>query len=181
MDNLAQFGEKLVELRRSNPDLVGPDSLTVWKSDISEAYRLCPLHPFWQIKQGVRAGSDYHVDHCIVFRNSASPAIFIAFNSLVTWIAKYKRNISFIMTYLDYSSGCTWTDDVTFYRPYNKFLPTPQARLLTLWDDLGIPHKEKKQIHGASIPIIGIQVNPNEVSYTLPEDSHQKLIAELTE
>lgn len=181
MDNLAQFGEMLMELRRDNPDLVGPNSLTVWKSDISEAYRLCPLHPFWQIKQGVRLGSDYHVDRCIVFGSSASPAIFIAFNSLVTWIAKNKRNIPFIATYLDDSSGCTWSDDVAFYRPYNKYLPSPQARLLSLWDELGIPHKEKKQVHGSSIPVIGIQVDPNELTYTLPEESRLKLIEELTE
>ena len=181
MDNLAQFGEMLMKLCRDNPDLVGPDSMTVWKSDISEAYRLCPLHPFWQIKQGVRLGSNYHVDRCIVFRNSASPAIFIAFNSLVTWIAKNKRNIPFITTYLDDSSGCTWRDDVAFYSPYNKHLPAPQAHLLTLWDDLGIPHKEKKQIHGSTIPVIGIQVDPNALTYTLPEESQRKLLEELTE
>jgi hypothetical protein len=181
MDNLAQFGEKLMKLRRDNPDLVGPDSLTVWKSDISEAYRLCPMHPFWQIKQGVRIGSNYHVDRCLVFGNSASPAIFIAFNSLVTWIAKYKRDIPFILTYLDDSSGCSWRDDVSFYHPYNKILPSPQTRLLTLWDDLGIPHKEKKQINGSSIPVIGIQVNPNALTYSLPDDSRQKLLDELVE
>jgi len=51
--------------------------------------------------------------------------------------------------------------------------------LLTLWDDLGIPHKEKKQIHGSSIPVIGIQVNPNALTYMLPDDSRQKLLDEL--
>ena len=181
MDNLAQFGEQLVKLRRTNPDLCGPDSLIVWKSDISEAYRVCPLHPFWQIKQGVRIGLDVHVDRCIVFGSSASPAIFIAFNSLVTWIAKHVRNIPFITTYLDDSAGCTWKDDVMFYAPYNKYMPTPQVRLLTLWDDLGIPHEERKQVFGPTIPVIGIQVDPNSMSYTLPEDSKLKLQLELEE
>ena len=59
MDNLAQFGKMLMNLCQTSPDLVGSNSLTVWKSDISEAYCLCPLHPFWQIKQGVRL-SDWH-------------------------------------------------------------------------------------------------------------------------
>ena len=85
MDSLAQFGERLVKLQ---PDLRKLDSIVVWKSDISEAYRICPLHPFWQLKQGVCIGDDVHVDRCIVFGSSASPAIFIAFNSLVTWIAR---------------------------------------------------------------------------------------------
>ena len=50
-----------------------------------------------------------------------------------------------------------------------------------LWDDLGIPHKRHKQVHGPSIPIIGIQVNPNLLSYSLPPDSLAFLIAELEE
>jgi hypothetical protein len=58
-------------------------------------------------------------------------------------------------------------------------MPTPQVRLLTLWDDLGIPHEERKQIHGPSIPVIGIQVDPIKMSYTLPEESREKLLTEL--
>jgi hypothetical protein len=100
MDNLAQFGQQLVKLRKEQPDLQTLDSIVIWKSDISEAYRVCPLHPFWQLKQGVHIGNDVHVDRCIVFGSSASPAIFIALNSLVTWIAKHVRHVSFITTYL---------------------------------------------------------------------------------
>jgi hypothetical protein len=179
MDNLAQYGVELVKLDNSHHDATEPDSLCGWKSDISLAYRICPLHPFWQLKQGIRVGNDVHVDRCITFGSSASPAIFIAFNSLVTWIAKNKRDIPFVITYLDDSSGCTWKDDVAYYAPYKKHMPTPQARLLTLWDDLGIPHDERKQINGPSIPIIGIQVNPNEMSYSLPEESRERLLCEL--
>ena len=179
MDNLAQFGEHLIKLRKKSPDLIGPRSIVVWKSDIEGAYRLCPLHPFWQIKQAVRIGSDFHIDRCIAFGSSASPAIFIAFNSLVTWIAKNKRDISFITTYVDDSSGCAWADDISYYAPYDKYLPSPQTRLLMLWDDLGIPHQERKQVHGTSIPVIGIQVDPNNMTYTLPDESHAKLLAEL--
>jgi len=181
MDSLAQFGERLVKLRKEQPDFQKPGSLVVWKSDISKAYRICPLHPFWQLKQGVRIGDEVHVDRCIVFGSSVSPAIFIALNSLVTWIAKRVRQVPFVTTYLDDSSGCTWKDDISFYAPYKKHMPTPQVRLLTLWDDLGIPHEERKQIFGPSIPVIGIQVDPNSMSYTLPEESRQKLQQELKE
>ncbi len=88
MDSLAHFGEKLMALCRNCPELSQSDSLVIWKSDISEAYHVCLLHPFWQLKQGVQVGTDVHIDRCIVFGSSASPAIFIAFNSLVSWIAK---------------------------------------------------------------------------------------------
>jgi hypothetical protein len=181
LDNLAQFGEMLVATRRCNSDLQGPAALTIWKSDISEAYRLCPVHPAWQLKQVTQLEGLFYVDRCIVFGSTASPAIFIAFNSLVTWIAKYKRDIPFIATYLDDTSGCTWADDRTFYAPYSCELPSSQARLLTLWDDLGIPHKSAKQIHGQAIPVIGIVVNPNTLTYALPDEARDRLVAELRE
>jgi hypothetical protein len=179
MDNLAQFGRLLVKFRCDHPDLGSPDSITIWTSDISEAYRICPLHPFWQLKQGVLVGTDLYVDRCITFGSSASPAIFIAFNSLVTWIAQNKCHVPFITTYLDDSAGCAWKDDVTFYAPYGKHMPTPQVRLLTLWDELGIPHDERKQINGSAIPVIGIQVDPSKMMYTLPDESRLKLVEEL--
>jgi len=50
-----------------------------------------------------------------------------------------------------------------------------------LWDDLGIPHEERKQVYGHSIPVIGIQVNPNTMSYMLLDESKLKLQHELKE
>jgi hypothetical protein len=70
---------------------------------------------------------------------------------------------------------------LAFYAPYQKLMPSPQVRLLSLWDDLGIPHEERKQISGLSIPIIGIQVDPNLMLYSLPMESLQKLKKELEE
>jgi hypothetical protein len=154
------------------------DTLAAWKSDIKGVYHVCPLHPFWQVKQGVQLGSSLHIDCHIAFGSSASPAIFITFNSLVTWIAKNKCGIQFILTYLDDSLGCTWKDDVEFYAPYGKHMPLPQVQLLTLWDKLGIPHEEQKQISGSSIPVIGIQVNPNDIMYMFPAESRQWLLQE---
>ena len=111
MDNLAIFGDMLTSLCQRNPDIIGPQAITVWKSDIAEAYCLCLLHPAWQIKQAVQVDGQYYIDCCIVFGSSASPVIFIAFNSLVTWIAKYKCGLSFITTYLNNCSECSWSDD----------------------------------------------------------------------
>ena len=179
MDNLAQFGDMLTALHLENLDLHGTNAIIAWKSDISEAYRICPVHPFWQLKQAAHVDGLFYVDRCIVFGSSASPAIFIAFNSLVTWIAKKKRGIPFITTYLDDSSGCAWSDDVTFYPPYSCNLPTPQARLLSLWDEIGVPHKPKKQISGKAIPIIGITVDPNSMTYALSDEALSHLIDEL--
>lgn len=56
----------------------------------------------------------------------------------------------------------------------------PEAkRLLDLWDELGIPHKQKKQVHGSPLTIIGINVDPNSMTFTLPPAAKQHLIDKL--
>ncbi|KAF9528414.1 hypothetical protein CPB83DRAFT_791773, partial [Crepidotus variabilis] len=175
LDNLTQLGDILIRIKSMYPN----DESIIWKSDISEAYRVCPMHPAWQIKQVVEINSKFYVDRCNSFGSSASFAIFICVNALITWIAKNVRNISCIVTYVDDSSGCTFSGDVSFYKPYQKFMPSPQVRLLTLWDELGIPHKEKKQLSGLTLPVIGIDIDPNVPSFTLPNDARLRLVTEL--
>ena len=54
-----------------------------------------------------------------------------------------------------------------------------QYRLLCLCDELGIPHKEKKQVSGALLVIIGIEVDPNSLTFTLPAASHNLLLSKI--
>ena len=60
-----------------------------------------------------------------------------------------------------------------------KYLLAPQTRLLLLWDKLGIPHKPHKQISGCPLPVIGIEVDCNEMTFTLPHSAKLRLIEEL--
>ena len=55
-------------------------------------------------------------------------------------------NFNYLGTYVDDSFGVDTAGDVEYYEPYNRLLPKHQKRLLDLWDSLGIPHKEKKQV-----------------------------------
>ncbi|KAJ3925257.1 MAG: hypothetical protein NXY57DRAFT_907303, partial [Lentinula lateritia] len=95
---------------------------------------------------------------------------------LVIWIATFVKLLDDIFDYVDDSYGWEFEQNVTFYKPYSKSLPTKQARLLTLWDFLGIPHKEKKQLSGSRLPIIGFEVDPNGMSITLPPQSKEDLV-----
>jgi len=45
--------------------------------------------------------------------------------------------------------------------------------------DLGVPHKECKQLSGSPLTVIGISIDPNRLMYTLPEDTHAWLVSEL--
>jgi len=164
LDNMTHMGEMLLSFRRSAHD---DQKIIMWKSDIAEAYRLMPLHPFWQIKQINTVQGQRYVDRNNPFGNSASGAIFIAFNSLVAWIAKRKQGIQHLATYVDDSSGFGPENDFLFYEPYDTSFPRQQTLLLMLWDELSIPHKRKKQIFGPIIPVIGIEVNPNAMTFSL--------------
>ena len=175
LDNMCHFGEMLFDIQQS----AGNVPLTLWKFDIADAYCLLPMHPVWQIKQIVTVNGQCYVDRNLSFGSSGSPGIFISFNSLVVWIAKNVNNISFILDYVDDFSGCNLHGDTAFYPPYARELPIDQCHLLLLWDELSIPHKEHKQIHGAPPTIIGIDVDPNRMTLCLPEEAKAHLLSEL--
>ena len=165
----------LLDVRRS----IGNLSLTLWKSDIADAYRLLPMSPYWQLKQIVTVDGERHVDRNLTFGTSSSPGIFISFNSLMAWIAKNVKSLRFILNYVDDLSECSLSDDISFYTPYERNMPTDQFRLLSLWDELGIPHKPTKQLSGCPLTIIGIDVDANKMTLTLPDSAKERLTAEL--
>ena len=176
LDNLSHFGELLLRKRKEKPGV----NFVVWKSDISEAYRLCPMHKLWQIKQVVRIEGNLVVDRVDMFGGSSSGPIFISFNLLVGWVAKEEREID-DLEYVDDSFGVEEEDNRALYLPYNVEYPMQQVRLLELWDEIGIPHKQKKQVFGSRLSILGIEVNMKDLTFTLPEEAREWLMTELSE
>ncbi|KAJ7065762.1 hypothetical protein C8F01DRAFT_966852, partial [Mycena amicta] len=73
-----------------------------------------------------------------------------------------------LFCYVDDTYGWEYKSALLYYAPYKKHMPAKQVKLLLLWDSLGIPHKEKKQLHGASLTIIGFEIDPNAMTATLP-------------
>lgn len=60
---------------------------------------------------------------------------------------------------------------MSYYVKYRKMLPSEMVSLLLLWDELGIPHEERKQIFGSPLPVIGFDVDPNLMRISLKDDS----------
>jgi hypothetical protein len=174
LDNMTHLGEMLLRKRSDFPN----EKLVLFKSDIAEAYRLLPVHPLWQIKQVNTIQGQRHIDRRNCFGGKASGSLFIAFNALVSWIAKNERGID-QATYCDDSFGVELMTNFTFYEPYQCSYPTNQTLLLQLWDELGIPHKKKKQVFGSNLPIIGIDVNADHLILTLLPDSRNELLQHL--
>ena len=97
LDNLKHIGELLLDFHQT----VRPvEPIIVSKSDISEAYRLLPVHKKWQIKQINTVDGLRYVDRCNTFGNRASGSIWISFNALVLWIVRYICNIHNLLAYV---------------------------------------------------------------------------------
>jgi hypothetical protein len=58
-------------------------------------------------------------------------------------------------------------------------MPAKQAGFLCLWDELGVPHEDRKQVSGAPLTIIGFEVDPNALTVTMPLSARTDLIKAL--
>lgn len=99
--------------------------------------------------------------------------------SLVLWIVEHCVGVRNPNGYVDDCFGVELASAVETYEPEKIKMPASQCRLLDLWDQLGIPHKPKKQVYGEVLMIIGIQVDANRMTLTLPEDRRKALLEEL--
>ncbi|KAG2754245.1 DNA/RNA polymerase [Suillus brevipes Sb2] len=176
-DNVQDLGNGLRVHRRSNPDT----PLVIWKADVSEAYRQMPMRPLWQIKQVVSFQGRRYIDRRNVFGGRASQRIFHAFMSLVTWIAIFNLLLFFLYIYVDDSFSFQEASAMELHSPYKKMLPQNLVRLLRLWDAIGLPHEERKQIFGPELPVIGFDVDPNIMRVRMSDESRLILIQSLVD
>ena len=172
LDTIHDLGNKLLAVQKRHPNR----KLRLWKSDVKSAYRQLPVHPLWQIKQAVPIDGQYHIDRCNTFGNRGGGWNWDSFSSLVNWIGIEKKGITDLLGYVDDNFGWEFEGKQQYYKPYDKHLPTKQARLLELWDELGIPHDEEKQLSGPSLRILGYDVDANAMTVKVPDDKRDKVV-----
>src|SRR5882724_4074751 len=126
------------------------------------------MHPLWQLKQIVMIDGEHHVDRCMVFRSRSSPRIWCTFMGLVSWIGIYIYMIEVLLHYMDNVFTYVTNPVLQYYPPYNTYYPSKQCCLLTLWDNIGLPHEQCKQIFDQCINIISFFVNPVDMSFSMP-------------
>ena len=66
---------------------------------------------------------EYHVDHCCVFGNRASGAIWCTFYALVLWIGIYVKGIPDLLHYVDDVFSYDPQEELDFYTPYGSWYP----------------------------------------------------------
>ena len=149
--------------------------------DMGSHHRLMWMCPEWQAKQVVTVGVKRHVDFCNCFGSQASYKAFLSFTSLIALIAEHVRQIHNLKIYIDDNAGFSPTRHVLYYKPYKRYFPTDQTKLLLLWDELGVPHEERKQIYRPIIPFIGFNMNPNAMTFFISDKQCHKLIDKIHE
>ncbi|KAJ3567659.1 hypothetical protein NP233_g6222 [Leucocoprinus birnbaumii] len=168
LDNIIWLGDQLLWKHKANPK----KGIVLWKSDISEAYHLIPVHPLWQIKQVNIINDVCYIDHCNTFSGRQSGDIFIGVNSCILWAAEHVRDVDNPSTYIDGHPGLNYEGEVELYHGYEipKWLPRGKARLFAFWNDLGVPHEEEKQEHGPCLDYLGLHIDTVDLTITMPAD-----------
>ena len=172
MDGIKSLGTSLL----THQDFFGDEELVIFKADIKEVYHPMWMCPEWQAKQVITVGVKWHVDFCNCYSSQVSYKVFLSFTSLIAWIAEHVRQICNLKIHIDDNAGFGPAQHVLYYEPYKHYFLTDQTKLLLLWDELGIPHEERKQIYGPIIPFIGFDVDPNAMTFSISDEHHTKLI-----
>jgi len=123
--------------------------------------------------------NSHHIDCCTCFGDSASAKTWIDLNACVLWIAVFIKLIPDLFAYSDDTFSFDFESNMSWYAPYQKFLPAKQVHLLLLLDELGIPYEEKKQVFGCSIKIIGFDVNTKNMTITMTPESKAELLEKI--
>ncbi|KAJ7930210.1 hypothetical protein B0H13DRAFT_2309913 [Mycena leptocephala] len=83
--------------------------------------------------------------------------------------------------YIDDTFGVNLVDDMSYYRPYEGLFPTPQVQTLCLWDDISLPYERAKQLWGPQLTVIGLEVDPNAMTFAMSEPRRAGLLAGVEE
>ena len=177
MDSISDLIGALVRFHRRHPD----KTLVLFKSDVSAAYRRLPLHPLWQIKQIVTVDGCRHVDRCTSFGGRVSCHDYTAFMGLVLWMAIFIILIADLFGYIDDNFFFDEEGNVLWYQPYQCYYPMKHAKLLKLWDDIGLPHEKSKQEYGPVLRIIGFMVDLKLMRVSMDEEDQVRLLQHVSD
>ena len=150
--------------------------LVVFKSNVSQAYWCLPLHFLWQLFQIITINGQCHVDRNNNFGNCGAGGLWGTFMGIVLWITINVKHILDLLAYVDDTYSWEFANNILWYELYTFHFPAKQTCLLQLWDELGIPHECSKQLFGSWLTIVGLNVDVNMMTVTIPERSWRDLV-----
>lgn len=176
LDNVQHLGHNILATQRK-----GLTPHWLFKDDVAGAFRLAPVDPLFQARQIITVNYERRVDRCNNFGNRAAGYLFCVIMGLILWIAEHEWGIEGLLAYVDDVFGVDDEEELVLYEPYGELYPRKQARLLCLWDWIGVPHEKRKQLHGRSLKIIGFTVSLDHLSISIDVESRHRHAAAIRE
>lgn len=119
-----------------------------------------------------------HVNCCNNFGSKGGYGIWSTFMSLFMWI-RWNILLIHFFVYVDENFSFKHAEALMFHTHLGHKLPSQQAHLLNLWDNIGLPYEDKKQEFGPTLHIIGFVVDPNAMTMTIPDNACTKLLSSI--
>lgn len=159
--------DALAEVRR-----LGKDSW-MGKIDLKDAFCMCPVNPADRHLLSIYWQGKFYVDKCLPFGLRSAPGIFNSIAEAIQWIAKEKFKVSYLIHYLDdFFTACS---TATACRENLE-------QTIGVCNDLGAPVKPEK-VEGPvkEIAFLGIHINSNNMTVSLPPEKKEELRGKIEE
>ncbi len=136
------------------------------KSDISEAFRLLPLHPSQYHLMGFKWKNKYYYDRCLPMGCSSSCRLFESFSDAIVHILKTKYEVLYIVKVLD---------DFLFLSDREDMCQLALDSFLALCQKAGIPVAMKKTTKPTHcLTFLGFELDSVRMEIRLPQDKLEK-------
>lgn len=172
LNGLHTLGVTIMWIKCDFPDA----NLILYKSNLSATYHQLLMHPLYQILQIVTVDGQRYIDRNNNFSGWASQIIWQSFMLLMIWILVSKHSIGALKYYIDDAYSVTRAENVSWYKLYHWTIPTDQVKILCLWDEIDLPHAEKKWVSGRIITILRFEVDVNVMSVYLSIERQEQLV-----
>ncbi len=137
------------------------------KIDLSNAYRIVPVHPDDQPLLGICWQGNTYVDRALPFGLRSAPKIFSAVADFLTWIL-HCEGVLFVIHYLD--------DFLIFGPPGTNIAATARSVVEGLFDYVNVPiAHHKTEGPATSLTFLGIMIDTARLQLSLPLDKVTRL------
>ena len=136
------------------------------KTDVKSAFRIIPVHPDDRHLLGFRWQGLLYFDNCLPMGCSSSCRIFETFSTSLEWIISQRLHHVRVVHVLD--------DFLFIASSYDRCLHALNT-FISICEDIGVPIAPDKTVGPEqSLPFVGIQLDTNDMTASLPLDKVHK-------
>ncbi|GAA5878261.1 hypothetical protein JCM1840_002365 [Sporobolomyces johnsonii] len=157
-----------------------PLDAVLWKLDVSSAFKLLLMSPYWQARQVVaiaytggagRLRPRFHIQFRATFSSRASPYLWTSLMSAVSWIVhdRFAADVPYPFAYMDDAFNVDFSGRQVKVRHdgEEREVPVGQARTIEVWDEIGLKWKWKKAASGRQLVVTGLLLDLDSASVGL--------------